>query len=314
MSNHILHFKSLSDLNRDVFRLSAHLTRSIDVVVGVPRSGLLAANMFALHFDRPLADVDGFLAGRTLMKDIPDRPRVLVLDDSVGSGQSMREVKSKVASAGFEADWVFGAVYVRPDSAHEVDVYTEVVPTPRVFEWNIMRNDVLARSCVDIDGVLCRDPLDQENDDGECYLDFLSGVPANFQMSQRIGCLVTNRLERYRAETEAWLSRNGIQYDRLVMGHYPNAAARREAGRHGVDKAHVYKDSPYELFIESSRWQAEQIAQISGKSVYCMDDHVMIYPSQFSSNVDVRRGISRVVRAVRKPSLAVKSVWRRLGI
>jgi len=44
-----------------------------------------------------------------------------------------------------------------------------------VFEWNALHHSNPERFCVDIDGVLCRDPTEAENDDGESYLEFLPG-------------------------------------------------------------------------------------------------------------------------------------------
>ena len=73
-----------------------------------------------------------------------------------------------------------------------VDLYREVVEMPRVFEWNLMHGTVLANSCMDIDGVLCLDPTDEENDDGERYLRFLSETPALLLPTAPVGWLVTS--------------------------------------------------------------------------------------------------------------------------
>ena len=68
----------------------------------------------------------------------------------------------------------FLAVY-GPRATHpDADLVLEVVPHPRVFEWNVMHHRVLENSCVDIDGTLCHDPTSEENDDGERYDAFLA--------------------------------------------------------------------------------------------------------------------------------------------
>lgn len=72
---------------------------------------------------------------------------------------------------------------------------------PRVFEWNVLHHPVLNDACVDIDGVLCRDPTPAENDDGRKYREFLSTVEPTIVPGQRIGHLVTSRLEQYRPKT-----------------------------------------------------------------------------------------------------------------
>ena len=92
---------------------------------------------------------------------------------------------------------------------------------PRVFEWNLMHGTVLANSCVDIDGVLCLDPTDEENDDGECYARFLRDTPALLLPTAPVAWLVTSRLEKYRKQTAEWLARHEVRYGA------PTRASRR---------------------------------------------------------------------------------------
>jgi orotate phosphoribosyltransferase len=61
-----MNFKSVADLNRDVREWMTSLPRDIDLVIGVPRSGMLVANLLALDFNLPLADLDGFLKGHIM--------------------------------------------------------------------------------------------------------------------------------------------------------------------------------------------------------------------------------------------------------
>src|SRR5262245_61017528 len=61
-----MHYRSVANLNEAVVRNLHALPRDVDVVVGIPRSGLLAGTMLALAMNVPLADVEGFVAGRLL--------------------------------------------------------------------------------------------------------------------------------------------------------------------------------------------------------------------------------------------------------
>ena len=98
---------------------------------------------------------------------------------------------------------------------------------PRIFEWNVMHHHLLVSSCIDIDGVLCRDPTEAENDDGAAYERFLDTVPAREVPEAPLGWLVTCRLEKYREQTEAWLNRHAIRYRELVMLDLPDKRITR---------------------------------------------------------------------------------------
>ena len=316
MRSSSVHFRSFADLNRDCAHLIASLPTPVDVVAGIPRSGLLAANLCALHLNVTLADLDGFLEGRFLtggqrlstgsdtVEPDPAKRTILVLDDSVLTGRSMAEARRKIEESGAQGRFIYGAVYASPDAIAEVDLYADVVPQPRVFEWNLFHHRHLKRCCVDIDGVLCRDPTDQENDDSSRYLKFLETVGIAQPSSYSIGCIVTSRLEKYRSHTEEWLQRHGIRYDRLEMASYPDAESRRRARRHGLDKAEIYRDESYVLFIESSRAQADVIARHSGKLVYCVDDRQMIHPGVIPAT---RRSLWALIARCRKTISWLKS-------
>lgn len=288
-----MNYRSLADLNDTIITNLHRLPRDIDLVVGVPRSGLLAANLLSLVSNIPLTDLDSFLQGRVyssgttkrtaqLDRDLADMRRILVLDDSISSGAAMREARERIAAAGLQADILFAAVYGIRASHPEVDFVFEQVKLPRIFQWNFMHHIVLEQACVDIDGVLCLDPTDQENDDGDAYRRFLDKAVPLHTTSRRIGWLVTSRLEKYRDLTEAWLKRQGIEYGELVMLDLPSKKERQRLGAHGSFKAEFYRKSDSTLFIESEERQAETIARLSGKPVLCVETHQIHLPEPLS--------------------------------
>lgn len=290
-----MNYRSVAELNSDARRLARELPRDIDLIVGIPRSGLLAANLLCLHVDLPMTDVDGLREGRILGTgnrydgDAPDFSRVdkvLVVDDSVNSGKQMRETRSRLDGADLPFEIEYAAVYVTQTGYQYVDHWAEIVEKPRVFEWNLLHHPMLENFCVDIDGVLCRDPTREENDDGENYLEFVSGVDADVVPSKKIGWLVTCRLEKYREETEAWLEKHGVEYENLVMMDHPDMEARRAAGDHAAYKAEVYESTGAALFVESSLSQAAEISERTGKPVYCHETSEMVQPDALSRIYD----------------------------
>lgn len=282
-----MNFRSLADLDRAIVAALPGLPRDLEVIVGIPRSGLLAANMLALHLNLPLADVEGYAAGRLLSaghrgsrfaRSIPPGTRALVLDDSLYSGRSMDEAR-QVLRAARPADHLrWAAVFVRAGGESKVDYAFEILHGERLFEWNFMHHDVLRDACVDIDGVLCVDPTDEENDDGPRYARFLAEAAPLLLPSVPVGWLVTCRLEKYRAATEQWLKAHGVEYGELVMLDLPDAEARRRANVYSSFKAGLYRRTGARIFIESSQRQAGEIAALAGRPVLCVETRSMVYP------------------------------------
>lgn len=283
-----MNYRSVADLSADTHNLARRLSGEVDLVVGIPRSGLLAANLLSLHLDVPMTDVDGLEDRRVLttgnryedVRSFEEFESALVIDDSVLSGTQMTETQSRLDARELPFDVEYAAVYISAWGDEHVDHWGEVVSSPRVFEWNLLHHPLLADTCVDIDGVLCRDPTPSENDDGENYREFLTEVQPNVIPNQRIGWLVTARLETYRPETEAWLDEHGIEYDELVMLDLPDMETRRQRGNHAQYKAGVYDDSDAVLFIESDPEQAKDIRSKTGKPVFCYERNEMLQPGR----------------------------------
>lgn len=306
-----LNYRSMRDLTTAVLAWKPALQADTDLVVGVPRSGLLVANLLALQLGVPMTDVDGLVARRLLNNghrsvrkvDLAGSAavRVLVVDDMVETGATLERVRAAVAAAGLPHAVRYASVYVAPGAEDRVDLYHEVLPTPRALQWNVMQAPGLARCCVDIDGVLCADPTDRENDDGERYRAFLRDAGPRVRTPVTVGWLVTNRLERYRSETEDWLARHGIRHGGLYMRDLPDAAARRESGEYGRHKAETYAATGADLFIESDAWQAAEIAALSGRPVFCTDTRRLVAPGD-PPPARPGRIARRVTRLLRLPA------------
>lgn len=282
-----LRYRSVHDLNQAIVRWSRSLGQDVDVIVGVPRSGLLVASLLGLHMHRPVMDLSSFLAGAEpwsglRMEGTATRhANVLIVDDTVNSGTEMRRVREAIMAAGVGEgrNLKFAAVYASPEGQKEVDSYAEVLPVPRVFEWNILNHKLLlADACMDIDGVLCPDPAGRDNDDGPRYRKFLSDTELRYKPATKVGALVTSRLEMYRPETEAWLAKHGIQYDRLIMLDLPSAEERRRLMAHAPHKAKAYMECGSRLFIESEPDQAREIYKLTGKPVFATDTREFFGP------------------------------------
>jgi uncharacterized HAD superfamily protein/hypoxanthine phosphoribosyltransferase len=282
-----MNYRNIRDLNNIILKRLDIIPRDFDLIVGVPRSGMLPANLLSLYLNRPYTDIHSFMNGhiykagaRGQFFDIKQFKKILVVDDSVASGAALQECKENLKHLSSEFDIKYCAVYVIPGKEKTVDYFFETVPLPRYFQWNILNHTSLEKACFDIDGVLCADPLPEQNDDGEKYIDFILNASPLFIPGSKIGTIVTSRLEKYRTQTETWLKANNVKYNDLVMLDLPDMAARQKANNHGGHKAKAYMAKPYVLFVESELNQAIQINKIAKKPVLCTANFEMIFDSE----------------------------------
>ncbi len=311
-----MNYRSISDLNNVILQRLHILPRDFDLIVGVPRSGMMPANLLALYLNKPFTDIHSFLNGhiykagaRGQFFDIKDFKKILVVEDSVASGAAMEEVKEKLADLSSHFTIEYCAVFMAPGKEKTVDYYFETVPLPRYFQWNIMNHSTLEKACFDIDGVLCADPLPEQNDDGPKYREFLLNAKPLFIPGSRIGTIVTSRLEKYRPETEIWLKANNIKYNELVMLDLPDMKARQKANNHGSHKANTYKSGNYVLFVESELNQAYEINRLTGKPVLCTANFEMIFKSE-SLMYNIKSG--KYLPFLRKYALKVRNRIRKI--
>lgn len=277
-----MEFVTYADLNRDMIQALHKIPRRVDAVVGVPRSGMLVATMLALTLNLPLTDIDSFIrgdlyiAGQTKcldgwIKSSSEAQRILVVEDSVCNGYSIQSARKKMEP--FKINVTYLAAYVTNEKKNLVDIYFRVVSFPRLFEWNYMHTGFLQNACFDIDGVLCEDPTEEQNDDGRKYKVFLHDAKVKFQPTGTVGWIVSSRLEKYRDDTADWLKRNNIQYEHLILMDIQSAEERRKLNGHAQFKAQFYKGCRESFwFVESEKQQAAEIAQISGKPVFCIEN------------------------------------------
>lgn len=286
-----INFITFDILNQLIVQNLSRIPHDIDVVVGVPRSGLIVANMIACYLNKPLTDVSGVIAGKLFeagssknksdwVRDFSTVKKILVVEDSAASGASINQVKKRLSLVNVEK--IYLAAIVEPRAINTVDLFFAVVPQPRMFEWNYMHHDYLRYCCLDFDGVLCADPTPEQNDDSENYRQFILNATPKFIPSRPIGWIVTSRLEKYVEETQFWLSKHNIICGALVMLNLESAEQRRALGVHAKFKAQVYSAiKEAVLFIESDPRQAQEIARLTRKEVLCVENS-MIYRGNIS--------------------------------
>ena len=297
--------------------ISSVASQEFDLVVGIPRSGVIPAYMIALYLNIPVCLLDDFINNNRITHgdhrqvksgvEFPhDATNILLVDDSYNTGGSLKG-KLEIIPERLNGKVKTMAVFSSSDVSN-LDFYLEIVPLPRAFEWNIMHhNKIIPRSCFDIDGVLCEDPTEEQNDDGEKYIDFIRNATPKYIPTYSIKTIVTSRLEKYREDTVEWLNNNGVKYEKLVMLEGYTADERKKAGVHGSFKAEEYRKDEYTLFFESNLNQSYEISRLTnGKPVYCVGKNVMVCVHEEDKEAKVRRDgfLARLKDVAKKSKIA----------
>lgn len=278
VSMETLSYNRFQDMSFHIRKSIPQLPDDIDLVVGIPRSGMIPAYMIALFMNKPCCSLtelkNGILPenGNRQINSTNSFQKILIVDDSVSSGTAINKAKDDIKTFNIPQKILYYSVFVTENSKNFVDYYGVITDPLRIFQWNYCNHSILRNTCMDIDGVLCIDPTEEENDDGDLYRHFLLNAKPLYIPKVEIYALVTSRLEKYRYETESWLKINNVKYEKLIMLDLPDAATRQKLNLHAQFKAQIYKkDKRAKFFIESNDRQAREIAQLSHKPCICIE-------------------------------------------
>lgn len=262
--------KNINDLNNEiVLNLDKIKKFNIDIVVGIPRSGMIPASIISTYLQLPLTDPNNLLSNKCYHKSgelfsIDSKKNILLVDDTIDSGKSMQSAIKHLS--GIDHNIIKFAVWKSNiTNLDDIDIWCNTLDRPRVFSWNLWAHKQLSNWATDLDGVLCKDPTLEENDRGEKYINFIKNATPLFPLKRKIKYIITGRLERYRKETEEWLAKNNIRYGKLIM-------KTDETIKHAKNKIEILKNlSDVELYIESEYKQAYDISKGANIPVWCVE-------------------------------------------
>lgn len=259
---------------QDIFRLWRMLPWPISGVIGCPRSGMFAASKIALLAGVPLwtawKDRPPQALGRGMRvadaKGLNKAGPLVLIEDSVNTGHSLEAHLANCPEGTLSA-----AVYTNDRCQQRPDLSGWILPMPHFFEWHLVGSNLATATLWDMDGVICDDCPADCDDDGPKYAQWMDTVqPKTLPRLYPVGCIVTARLDKYRAQTEAWLKRHGVLYNRLIMGPWKDLATRHREYDPRRYKGGVYRKMPGAiLFVESCPTQARMIWEEVQRPVAC---------------------------------------------
>src|SRR5687767_9698358 len=119
----------------------------VDLIVGIPRSGMVPAYQIGLFLNRLVCDIEGFLCdgavshGHTrklgiALTSLREARHILLVDDSIATGGSMQKALARIQESGYTGKISTCAAIVAPSHKSSVNVSFITLPQPRLFEWN----------------------------------------------------------------------------------------------------------------------------------------------------------------------------------
>lgn len=280
-------YKSVDDLSATIRNNLWKIPENIDLIVGVPRSGMFCAILISQMLNKPVISLNDFLENKTpdgggrmaFIKNY-DFKNILVVDDTVCSGKAMNKVKDTIHNFIYKDkyNFIYSCVYSECNNAKNiVDLCLENVRKNGVeiylYEWNIMHfdNGHTQHFMSDIDGVICENPPD-ESINIEAYEYYIKNPKPIIIPSRKYGAFVTYRLNKYREATEKWLKSLDVEYNELWMFNANSYDERAKIATSSQYKSYIYGKSEWAyLFIESNDKQAQEIAKSTNKPVFCFE-------------------------------------------
>jgi len=278
----MLYHYSIAKLNSDIIHhYLPKMPQGIDLIVAIPRDGILVASLVSLYRQIPFTDLGAFLEGRIYRPGKKHRvkpiyncqvKRILIVDDICATGSAMREAKAEIAKLQYDISVCASTLYAfggeQKVKSRLIDFYGVEMKSPSHYDWTLCDMFRSIKTGFDFDGVLCPDCPPGCDDQGIRYKNFILNAPLKLKPNQ-MGAIITWRPEKFRRETEQWLAEYKITYNQLIM-------ADRAKWKNPVEfKAFHYKNSMLTLYVESSTRQAQEIARLTGKPVLSLETQEM---------------------------------------
>lgn len=262
-----------NELVSDTLEWIKSFPQRFDMVVGIPRAGLIPASIISTQLGVPLTMPDLFPRAFISNKTYDTLPNeVLVVDDASGraEGGTMDTILKMLTTKSPKTKFWKASTYVMESCANFFDLYHRVIRDKGRFvcEWNLQHDKYFGILGADMDGVLCEDCSEEDDKDEAKYVNHLVNARPYFIPDYEIDYIVTGRLEKYRAETEAWLARHRIKYGKLIMWNLQDKSQRTNPAQYKAKELLLSKPG---MFIESRHLEAGVISRKVGIHVFCFE-------------------------------------------
>lgn len=280
-SKNIYRIVGTENLHKQTVKILSYIKQErISAIVGVPRSGMIAASLLSVYANLPLYSISNNElfklnayspnGGHRMSNYNQASDNFLFIDDTAYAGTESKRLRNI-----FGSDIKIAVVYSATRALQYVDYAAEILEPPHFLEWHFFNSPLVSNSIFDIDGILCPNvPIDVTKQE-DSYVSWITNVeplasriPSMFKISK----IVTGRLDIYRDVTERWLKTHGVKYDELIM--FPTERKKERDQDHfrviGRFKGEIYASSKESHFVESELSEAAIMKEYT--------DKIILYP------------------------------------
>ncbi|MDX9746899.1 MAG: phosphoribosyltransferase [Paludibacter sp.] len=160
-------YRNVNDLNNLILRKLSLFSRDFDLIVGLPESGLIPANLLALYLNRPFTDLHSFLNGHiykagergSFFANVQYK-RVLVIDDVMRHGVTMAKARERLSDMNDRFEFSYCVVYMLDGNQEKVDLFLETIEEPAFMQWHLIRDGIREKTVFNKQSspVYCDDP------------------------------------------------------------------------------------------------------------------------------------------------------------
>lgn len=247
-----------------------------DLIIGIPRSGLLVASIIALKLGKPLTTPELMVKNKYWMSKRARRKtklqNILLVDDSITDGKTMKESLKLIRAYNKKFNITKAALIATEESKDFLDLYYKIIPHPRLFEWNLLHSKK-GKIATDLDGVICENCPPGVDSNEELYLNWLKTARPYLIPAFEIDAIISCRLQKYRKETEEWLAKHNVRYKKLILWDILSKQERK--GRNAKYKIEALLKIKPDLFWESSLYEAKQIWNATKIPTLCVDEMIL---------------------------------------
>jgi uncharacterized HAD superfamily protein/adenine/guanine phosphoribosyltransferase-like PRPP-binding protein len=260
-------WKTYEDLVNQI--LQWDIGSDYDIIIGIPRSGLIIASILATKYGKPLSTPDMFQKGKYWVSDcytgIVNTGKILLVDDSCSSGSSILKAKQIIGKC------TTACIYAPPGIGSIIDISLEKVSAPNQYEWSISHQpgSGVGNVAMDMDGVICEDCYTGNCDD-EKYANWLDNAKPLIIPCYKLKAIISNRLAKYKKQTVKWLKDHNVRYDNLYLWDIEKRPENIDLWT--AHKVNALKGLDIDLLYESDPYQSSVISEKCKIPVICMSN------------------------------------------
>jgi hypoxanthine phosphoribosyltransferase len=264
-------------ISSDIFEWCKKISSDFDIVVAIPRSGMIIGSVIASYFGKPLSTPDMIIEGKQWMSSISTTKHninlnfyntILVVDDSICSGQQMEHNVNLIQSYLPNKKIIKAVLYKSKESSYPIDFFYKEVSSQNLnqYDFSLMHQKLAANIACDLDGILCKDYA------GQNYDDFLRNAIPHRIPTFEIDSIVTARPEEYREITEEWLKKHNVRYKKLYMLPEHNNTDIQKVLKFKTNI--LLKEKP-DLYWESNPYLAKECHERTGIRTLCFENGIL---------------------------------------